>query len=448
MIIKINAQLEQAIREIKELGALEGEPQWATDLRLSGLVSARTLPLPSRQDENWRRTRPEIFLPDRQEPCALRGESLTLNLFPESSPQAEEALEGFSGLAGLKIPTQGEWDLNSQIFRQGGLLVGSLPLLFKEQPDLEKSIFKAEHPRRFLSSALISALRRGGVSLYAPAGVCAPQTLKINHQVEPRPDTEGSEQNLFCNHSLFKAEAQAQVSVVEIFQSPPETLQVLSFIEFELGRGAQVNYVLVSDWSQATTCLTTVHARLAADSSLKVVLVDTHSGATKTFFNEDLNGPNAKTEIYGLVFAKDGRRSEVNTFVHHQAPHTYSNVLVHCALGGDRARTLFAGNILVDPQAQQTDAYQKNQNLILSPGARAESMPKLEIIADDVRCTHGASFTNYDADQLFYLQSRGLSEVDAKRLLISGFFQEILAQVEDPTLLAWLSNFTQEEFTL
>ncbi|MEW6277535.1 MAG: SufD family Fe-S cluster assembly protein, partial [Candidatus Eremiobacterota bacterium] len=134
-------------------------------------------------------------------------------------------------------------------------------------------------------------------------------------------------------------------------------------------------------------------------------------------------------------------KQHIDSDVHHNhnVANTTSDVLFHTALT-DRARSIFAGNIAVEPGAQKTDAYQACRNLLLSDRARADAMPKLEISANDVRCTHGATFATYDRDQQFYLRSRGLTKSEAEHLLVTGFYQEVYGRLEREDLVEWLAG--------
>ena len=454
MIINIYAQLEQVIENITQLALQNQEPQWALDVRKAALVSARTLPAPSKQEEVWRRSSPDWFFPPKSQALRLRGEKLIVDEFQLTSKAAASLHEyGINSAADAVDAAQEQALANKQAdsLEQDGVCILPLSQALQKEADLKSSFFKAEHHQNDLSSALNGALRTGGAYIKVTPQAKAERAFHILHEIglDASEDELATEaQDYHFNHSVIWANGPGQAVIVESFKnSEAEPIKVHSLIEFDLANGAQLNYVLVGDWNKETTCLTTIHARLGKDASLKIIYAGIGSGLSKTFFAEDLNGTGAKTEIYGVVLADNKSRSDVDTFVHHKAPYTYSNVLFNCAVSG-KARSVFAGNIYVDQVAQKTDAYQKNQNLMLSPQARAESMPKLEIIADDVRCTHGANFTNYDPEQLFYMQSRGLSEAEAKSLLTAGFFQEIVEKADNDTVANWLATLAKGKFSV
>lgn len=141
-----------------------------------------------------------------------------------------------------------------------------------------------------------------------------------------------------------------------------------------------------------------------------------------------LAGKGAQADIFGLVLGNGANNIRLNTLQQHQAPQTRSNLLVKSALT-DRSLFQFEGNIRVKKEAQQTDAYQRNENLLLSTEAKAESKPALEILANDVRCTHSATVGKVDLEQLFYLESRGIPPAEATKIIVAGFFQQMIAQI-------------------
>jgi Fe-S cluster assembly protein SufD len=152
------------------------------------------------------------------------------------------------------------------------------------------------------------------------------------------------------------------------------------------------------------------------------------SQVTKNFSDLDLTGEGAVGRMSGFYFSENNQHFDHDTQQNHLAPHTTSDLLFKGALK-DQSRSVWQGMIYVAPGAQKTDGYQANRNLVLSPKARADSIPGLEILADDVRCTHGATVGKIDADQVFYLRSRGMPYADAERLVVEGFFDPIMQRI-------------------
>ena len=181
--------------------------------------------------------------------------------------------------------------------------------------------------------------------------------------------------------------------------------------------------------SQGTWHFASHHARVDRDAELDWVTGGFGSAKGKVWIQNDLAGQGATSRVTGAYFADGDQHLDYDTYQLHQAPHTTSDFAFKGALR-DRARAVWRGMIRVEEGAQKTNAYQENRNLLLSKTAHADSIPGLEILANDVRCTHGATLGQVDREQLFYLMSRGLSRSEAERLIVRGFFQDVLDRVE------------------
>jgi len=200
----------------------------------------------------------------------------------------------------------------------------------------------------------------------------------------------------------------------------------------------------MQDWSRETLALQ--FNAIIARRDTRVLSVNLHAGgrqARQECFCQ-LQAPGAHTEMLALTIAHGSQEFDQRTLQIHQAPNTSSNLLYKNALL-DSARTIFSGLIVVDPDAQKTDAYQSNRNLMLSEDAEAHSLPGLEIQANDVRCTHGATSSRIPPEQEFYLQSRGIRKAQADELLVFGFFEEILGKIENPQLHDRLSEIIRRK---
>lgn len=375
------------------------EPEWAQQARRAGLAAWEEIPYPKATDEAWRRTDPERFRPDGRTVVSVNP---TFDTLGEGTPahgrSLAEALEGDAWVREL----------------------------------LEK------RPQEKFA-ALTGAWRSGGVRVAVPAGENVAAPLRAHHQV----DLAGGP-TAFAPFTVLTAGANSQATVVEHFESPDGDLLATPVVHLRLEEGARLQYVMVARFGQGARVVTNFQAHLAKDAQLRVLVVGIGGSVSKTFMAGDLEGEGSKSEMLGLVFANGRQHFDADTLHNHLVANTGSDVLFNVALN-DRSRSVFAGNIFVAPGAQKTDAYQKNRNLLLSDKARADSMPKLEIVANDVRCTHGATFTTYDMDQRFYLQSRGLRDADARRLIITGFFQEVIERLEGRALVDWLADLMQEK---
>lgn len=178
-----------------------------------------------------------------------------------------------------------------------------------------------------------------------------------------------------------------------------------------------------------------VSVTLAEGARLKVVFVAAAECEVEYDYHIELNGEGASAEVYGLMVAGAGCRARVRTNMRHNAPGCHSDQQIRGVASGD-GYGMFEGLVYVAPDAQQTEAYQQSRNVLLSPEARIQTLPQLEIYADDVKCSHGATVGQMNEEQIYYMRQRGLSEVDARRLQLGGFMQDILDKIEDDDLRA------------
>ncbi|MCL5947129.1 MAG: Fe-S cluster assembly protein SufD [Chloroflexi bacterium] len=234
--------------------------------------------------------------------------------------------------------------------------------------------------------------------------------------------------------NLIVVEDGAEATIIEDIASPAGiTTLTLPVTEIYLGRGARLRYVNVQQLGRASYNVGIQRAVLEANSSLLSVTVTLGSRWHKSNVDVLLAGEGAETEMLGVAFADGVQFIDHHTFQDHIMPGAKSDLLFKSVLN-DHARTVWTGMIRVHPNAQRTDAYQANRNLLLSENARADSIPGLEIGANEVRCTHGATAGPLDDEQVFYLMARGLSRAAAVRLLVDGFFEPLLQRIPSPEL--------------
>ncbi len=195
-----------------------------------------------------------------------------------------------------------------------------------------------------------------------------------------------------------------------------------------MGPAASLRFVELQSLGNKTWNITHERAQVDRDASLDWIFGAMGSRLTKNFSDLDLIGTGASGRMSGFYFTDRQQHLDHDTQQNHLAPHTTSDLLFKGALKGN-SRSVWQGMIYVAPGAQKTDGYQANRNLVLSPGARADSIPGLEILADDVRCTHGATVGKIDPELVFYLRSRGLPIGEAERLVVEGFFEPIMERI-------------------
>ena len=359
----------------------------------------RALPLPTTKDEAWRFTDLKGFDP----------ESFSAN--------------GASGVATapglLELEAAGVVHVSD-----GGLEIERAPEGIRFEP-------LAEHPRLYelvgsdeKFAAHNAASWRNGLLIEVPRGVVLEQPLAI------RVVNSLDGGSLFWR-LLVVAEEGSRFTVVEEYASTSADLSayVNAAVEVFVGDGARVEYVSVQNVSRETWHFGSHHARVERDAELDWVAGGFGSKKGKIRIQNDLTGPGATSRVTGAYFADGVQHLDYDTFQEHVAPNTTSDFAFKGALR-DSSTAVWRGMIRVERDAQKTNAYQENRNLLLSTDAHADSIPGLEILANDVRCTHGATLGQVDREQLFYLMARGLSRGEAERLIVRGFFQDVLDRIE------------------
>jgi Fe-S cluster assembly protein SufD len=360
----------------------------------------RALPLPTTKDEHWRFTDLSSFDPD-----AWTGNGAAEIATPASLLDVDAAGIAYAGEAGIEIERAPDG------IRFEALTDGH-PLLYSLVGWDEK--FAAHN----------AALWQHGLLVHVPRDVVLERPL----YVRVANAAEGG--SLFWR-LLVVAEPGSRFSVIEEHASASADLSGYSnaAVEIVVQAGAKVEYVSVQNLSRATWHFASHHARVDRDAELDWVTAGFGSAKGKVRIQNDLAGRGATSRVTGAYFADGTQHLDYDTFQEHIAPDTTSDFAFKGALR-DRARAVWRGMIRVEEGAQKTNAYQENRNLLLSKTAHADSIPGLEILANDVRCTHGATLGQVDREQLFYLMARGLSRSEAERLIVRGFFQDVLDRVE------------------
>ena len=206
-------------------------------------------------------------------------------------------------------------------------------------------------------------------------------------------------------------------------------------VEIVVEEGAALTVVTVQEWSDASTQLSSHFAQVGRNASLKHIVVTLGGSVVRLNPSVHLSGEGSQGDLFGLYFADAGQHFEQRVYLHHQAANTVGRVNYKGALQGEGAHTVWVGDVLIGPHASGTDSYEQNRNLVLSEGTRADSIPNLEIETGDILGAGHASATGrFDDEQLFYLQARGISEAEARRLVVVGFLAEIVQKIGNPEL--------------
>jgi Fe-S cluster assembly protein SufD len=230
---------------------------------------------------------------------------------------------------------------------------------------------------------------------------------------------------------LVIADPGSKFTLIEEYTStsPQLSSYTNAVVELFVEQNAKLEYVSLQNLSQQTWHFASHHGKVGRDAELDWVAGGFGSKKGKVRIQNDLAAPGATSRVTGAYFADGDQHLDYDTYQEHAAPNTTSDFAFKGALR-DKASTVWRGMIRVEKDAQKTDAYQQNRNLLLSKEAHADSIPGLEIMANDVRCTHGATLGQVDRDMLFYLMARGLSRHEAERLIVRGFFQDVLDRIE------------------
>lgn len=389
---------------LEDLKALtEKAPSWLRADRERGYEQLESLAYPRHSDESWRKTNPRQFAFEGKQVISSRSE--------------------FGLLEGGKLP-------NGVVFGPAQSMLIEKTLNFAE---------RQRHSARSSFSALNEAFWQNGTILDVGKDVSL-----HGHSLYSKYHYEGDENALALPRSIIRIDRFSNSSLLETFSSSDKPLLAAPLADIYLGEGATFKYIHVQKWGSETLSVPTIRVHLEKDSTLQVVYLGLDGKITKLFVECDLEAEGCKSEVLGLVMASGKQHFDFAINQYHRAGGNVSDVLFHVAVA-DEARTVFAGNVVCEPGSQKIDGYQQNRNLLLSPKAKAHSMPKLEIEADDVRCTHGATFTTFDEAQNFYCRSRGLNEAEAKRLLVRGFFQEVVNRVEQEETVEHLMTLVAEK---
>ena len=314
--------------------------------------------------------------------------------------------------------------LNPALAAQG-VIFTDLATAERLHPDILKNILgQIVRPEEGKFAALAAAFAQAGVLLYVPHGVQVDSPLQSLFW--------GPGSGLaYISHLLVWVEDGASLTYVHESASPTEAMgqsMHAGIVEIHVGEGANLRFVELQSWGEHVWNFTHERARVGRDGNLDWIFGAVGTHLTKNFSDLDLIGQGAVGRMSGFYFTDGDQHLDHDTQQNHLAPNTTSDLLFKGALK-DRSRSVWQGMIYVAPGAQKTDGYQANRNLTLSSKARADSIPGLEILADDVRCTHGATVGKIDPELVFYLSSRGIPKKEAEMLVVEGFFEPIMQRI-------------------
>ena len=374
---------------VETLASSLGEPGWLVERRLHAFDAFEKLELPDPKGEEWRYTDVRDF---------------DFSRFAAPAP-------------GRTAP-----EISEDLIRKG-VVVTDFSTAAREHAELLRDHFFTEVPvdeHKF--TALHGAFLSDGLLVYVPRGVEVEVPIIARRGV-------GGGGSIFP-HTTVVVEEQAAVTVVDRFVSPDHQDPSLcaGVVEIEAGAGAMVNYISLQEWGRGVQHFQTQRFTGHRDSTVRSLAVNLGSAFARTQVESVLKGPGSFSEMLGLYFADANQHFAQRTLQSHNAPNSTSDLLYKGALK-ESSRSEYSGLIKVLPGAQGTDAYQANRNLVLSEEAIARSIPQLEIEANEVRCTHGATVSPVEEEHLFYLMSRGIDRVTAQKLVVFGFFGDVLDRI-------------------
>ncbi|MBJ7609841.1 MAG: Fe-S cluster assembly protein SufD [Candidatus Dormibacteraeota bacterium] len=394
---------------------IESASGWLRDRRQAAWDAFTAMPMPSSQrDEDWRRT---------------DTSKLRLSSFHVGDPVDEPLIEAIRARrnqaaadGALVVDTAPQTRIeHSDGLAAAGILVTSLDEAVLSHPELVQralaSVGVAESP--FV--ALWNAIWQGGAFVYVPRSVDAAVPVWVAHSA-------AGDHSATFPATVVLLEDNSSLTLIDDYLGAVSTDEMFSdaVTIASVGRDARLDHHVLQQWGEATWHMALHRTVLAPNARLRMFGATLGSRLQKAYWEVLLDGAGAEAEISGVAFGDATQHLDHQSLQAHRAPQTSSRLKLKVAVR-DRARSVYSGLIDVDREAQQTDAYVQNRNLILSHGATADSVPRLEIRANDVRCGHGATAGHIDDDHRFYLMARGVTEEDADRLIVRGFLDDALA---------------------
>lgn len=405
---------------VEQLSAHLQEPTWMRDFRLAAWDVYDSLPMPTTKDEPWRRTDLRRLRLDNIGP-SLNGDGRAANVPAYLGEQLTDDKAG-----GVILEVDGvtvKYELSPALQEQG-VIFCDMHTAVREHGDLVRQHFMVEavpvSEGKF--AALHGAYWRGGTFLYVPKNVRA---------VAPFHNALWSANGKTFSHTLVILERGAEAVLIDEYASAAggsEQALHNGALELIVRDGASLVYVSLQDFGENLWQLTHERGRVGRDARLDWVISTMGTRLTKSFQTVELDGQGAWARMSGLFFGSHRQHFDLDTQQNHNAPDTVSDLLYKGALK-DKSRSVWQGMIKALPNSQRIDGFQANRNLILDRDARADSIPGLEIQADDVRCTHASTIGHLDETEVFYLMSRGIGRKTAVEMLVQGFFEPVMQRI-------------------
>lgn len=416
-----------------ETGNSTNWPEWFHKNQNEAWELFQSLPQPKRNDEPWR---------------FANLKSIDLSDFHVAVPVQDGASlitrsSAHTNLAAKLIFANEVLIHNDHAGLPAGVLLLPLEEAAKNHEELFRKSFMTSDVR--LGSKKFAALHqahlRSGAFVFVPKGVVVERPIEIWHWVE------GENATIFP-HTLVVLEEGASATVIDHFvSSRDERSLAIAVNDLTVETNAKLHYVAVQEWSDKMTAFHINTTEVEKEGVCTALQMNLGGAYVRGESDSHLLGEGSRSVMLSINPATGNREIDQRTFQDHFAPRATSDLLYHNALT-DSSRTIFAGLIKVEEHAHETDAYQKVRNLMLSDEAEANSMPGLEILADNVRCTHGATSGELNEDELFYMMARGIAPKQAAQLIVRGFFGTVLERLENEELQDHLGEILDRKLNL
>lgn len=410
--------------QVEAVGRETGEPGWMVDLRRAALDAYRRMDAPQAGDEAWRRS-DLLGYPFSE----LTIEALTLSGKPKRAPAGwiKPAFDQTGGRLILEDRAVHTAQLDDR-WMQAGVVFQPIVQAARDHPDLMRSLLGSGAPRGGgIFSALAAVLFDTGILLHVPKGVRIETPLHAQFW--------SSGDGLRAWRLLVNVEEGAEVSFLQEFASPEKKADAarVDDIELTVHPGATLRFFTIQNWGGNVVRIGNERAVVHGAGRLVWGSANLGARSTKTFSSLDLTGEGASAQWTSLHILGGSQQADFSTLQNHAAPRTGSDFLCKGVLAGS-SRSVSRGMVRIAPDAVGADGYQGNRILILSDQARAEAVPGLEILSDDVRCSHGVTIGELDPEELFYLRSRGIPEGESRKLLVGGFLEAALGRIPEESV--------------
>lgn len=423
-----------SIDAVETLSRLKGEPDWLREKRLAAFKAAEQLPLPSSRYTQIRGLNLEEILP-------FAAADNSLNALPQELKSTLESKSREEGLL-VQIDSQVAHTQLPEALKRKGVIFTSLDAAIKDYPELVRPYLVSDSKYTDKFAALHEALWSGGLFLYVPEGVQIDTPLQALYLLK----TPGV--GAFT-HTLIIAERGSRCTFLEELYSLDGAERAslhAGAADLHLKEGAQLSFGSVQNWGPNVFSAINRKAFLGKDAKMSWTLGWLGSRLTISRVGSFLQGEGATADDLQIFFSSGRQHLDLTSNLFHQRPHTKGEVHVRGVLK-DKSRSVFQGLIRIEKGAQQSNAYQAARAMILNDGARADQIPGLEIEANDVRCTHAASTGQIDEEQVFYLKTRGLTDNEARKMIVDGFFEPTIERIPLPVVQERIKNLIDARWT-